>query len=91
MPSPPFSVVRAVEHLVDDAPVGFVRPVLHECLNLPLRGRQSVHVQVDAAHERNTVGGGGGLDTVFIQLSQNERIDAVLDPTVLDGWRLVVG
>ena len=80
VPRPPFAKVRAGEQAVDQAFVGVGRSIREKARDILGRRGQAEQIKREPANQRAAVGLGGGRETFFRELGQDEGVDRVPGP-----------
>ncbi len=77
VPGPAFSIVVTLQYLIDQVGPCFRRLLGQKGLDLPFRGQQSMHVQVQSANPCDRVGWWRRLQTLLPQLVPHKSINSV--------------
>ena len=83
VPRPALAVVGRGEQPIDQPGISVGRGIGHERLDLGGLGRQADQVEGQAADQGPTVGFGRGLETLRLQLRQDEAVDRVARPRLV--------
>src|SRR4030095_9333395 len=83
VPSPPFTVVRRLEQLINQTLVSVGSAVRYEGINLLERRSQAQQIEAETADQCHAIGFGRRSETLLFETRQEEGADLVTDRSLV--------